>query len=332
MREIARMSGGERADIFTAAARRINLPEAIIEKDFWVCYTLDALFHRFAFRDGIVFKGGTSLSKGFNLIQRFSEDVDLILDWRLLGYSASEPWEDRSNTKQERFKLETMSRANKFLAEEFVPALREAVSPDLKASPVIYLGEDAETVMFEYPRLFSSTATLDAIRLEVGPLAAWSPSLFVSIVPYVAECFPRVFESPATTVRVADPARTFWEKATILHQEANRPADKPMPRRYARHYYDMYRLCNSEVLGSALDQIDLLERVVRFKEKFYRTPWARLSEAKVGTLRLRPQESRLGELESDYKSMRDMLFGDVPGFEEILSQIASLEGEINHLA
>ncbi len=193
----------------------------------------------------------------------------------------------------------------------------------------VYPGDDEETVLFEYPRTFSSTATIDAIRLEVGPLAAWTPSSPVSITPYAAEQFPRVFGRPSTVVSTADPARTFWEKATILHQEANRPADKRMPRRYARHYYDLYRLGHSPVLEEALQSPGLLARVVAFKEKFYRTPWARLSEAKPGTLRLSPQPERLGELKADYDAMRDMLFGDIPAFEDIVRYMGELESKIN---
>lgn len=98
MDRIARASTGERRLVFEAAAQRMALAPAVVEKDFWVCYTLDHLFHRSGFAESMVFKGGTSLSKAFGLIERFSEDIDLILDWRLLGYGEDEPWEPRSNS------------------------------------------------------------------------------------------------------------------------------------------------------------------------------------------------------------------------------------------
>ena len=91
MDRIARASTGERRLVFEAAAQRMALAPAVVEKDFWVCYTLDHLFHRSGFAESMVFKGGTSLSKAFGLIERFSEDIDLILDWRLLGYGEDEP-------------------------------------------------------------------------------------------------------------------------------------------------------------------------------------------------------------------------------------------------
>ena len=93
MDRIARASTDERRLVFEAAAQRMALAPAVVEKDFWVCYTLDHLFHRSGFAESMVFKGGTSLSKAFGLIERFSEDIDLILDWRLLGYGENEPWE-----------------------------------------------------------------------------------------------------------------------------------------------------------------------------------------------------------------------------------------------
>lgn len=296
MDRIAKASANERRLIFEAEAQRMALAPAIVEKDFWVCYTLDHLFHKSEFAGSMVFKGGTSLSKAFGLIDRFSEDIDLILDWRLLGYAINEPWEERSNSKQEKFKAETIERTNAFLAESFAPKLRNSLSESLGTRASIRVGAEEETVYFDYPRSFESIGLLDTIKLEIGPMAAWSPSKKVSISPYVANVLPFGAEL-CTLVQTACPERTFWEKATILHQEANRPETKTMPRRYSRHYYDMYRLGHSFVLDSALAQPNLLAEVVRFKEKFYRTPWAKLSDAKPGTLRLVPPKSKHSELE-----------------------------------
>ena len=99
MYKVANFSADERHDIFQNTAARKGMNAAIIEKDFWVCLVLDYLFHKCKWKDGFAFKGGTSLSKAYRLIERFSEDIDLILDWRILGYGIREPWEERSNTK-----------------------------------------------------------------------------------------------------------------------------------------------------------------------------------------------------------------------------------------
>lgn len=328
MDRIARASADERRLVFEATAQRMALAPAIVEKDFWVCYTLDHLFHKSGFGGSMVFKGGTSLSKAFGLIERFSEDIDLILDWRVLGYSAGEPWEPRSNSAQERFKTDSIERTNTFLADVFAPKLKDSLSESLGSEASVRCGDEEETVYFDYPRSYESAGTLDVIKLEIGPMAAWSPSEDAAIVPYAADVVPFGAEL-STTVRTASAERTFWEKATILHQEANRPDGKAMPRRYSRHYYDMYRLGHSSVLGRAIAQPDLLERVVKFKEKFYRTPWAKLADAKPGTLRLLPPEDRLAELASDYASMRPMLFGGYPSIEEVVTYMAELEEIIN---
>ena len=106
MRKIACLPDDDRRELFRNTADKMGLNDAIVEKDFWVCFILDYLFHCCPWKDSITFKGGTSLSKAFNLISRFSEDIDLILDWRVLGYGKQEPWEKRSNTKQDAFNIE----------------------------------------------------------------------------------------------------------------------------------------------------------------------------------------------------------------------------------
>ena len=117
MREFAKLAQQERVDALVIAAREKGMHPAIVEKDFWVCWTLDYLFSESIFKDSFAFKGGTSLSKGFDLIERFSEDIDLIFDWKLLGYEEQEPWEKRSNTKQDVFVRQINERAAVFLCE-----------------------------------------------------------------------------------------------------------------------------------------------------------------------------------------------------------------------
>ena len=332
MDRIARADAAERRLVFEAAAVRLGTTPAVVEKDFWVCYALEHMFHRCPLSEALTFKGGTSLSKAFHLIQRFSEDVDLILDWRALGYGRDEPWEPRSNSAQERFKADAARRTAEYLKNTFAPALASTLGESLGREVSVRAGEEAETVWFDYPRTYESPATLDSIKLEIGPLAAWSPSEEATIAPYAASVMPDDPGALSTTVRTVSPQRTFWEKATIVHQEAMRPEGKRMPRRYSRHYYDLYRLGNSPVLERALEDTALLARVVEFKEKFYRTPWARLSEACPGSLRLVPPEFRVGELEADYRSMAPMLFGEYPTFEEIVRYMGDLEERINALS
>lgn len=124
MNKIAKLADKDREALFRNTARKIGMNDAIIEKDFWVCWTLDYLFHKCKWKDVLAFKGGTSLSKGYNLIKRFSEDIDLILDWRILGYAINEPWKERSNSKQDLFNKEANKRAELFLGGEFLEQIQ----------------------------------------------------------------------------------------------------------------------------------------------------------------------------------------------------------------
>lgn len=332
MKKVAQLSEIERQELFRNTADKIGLNDAIVEKDFWVCFMLDYLFHRCPWKNNFAFKGGTSLSKAFNLISRFSEDIDLILDWRVLGYSKEEPWEKRSKTKQEMFNKEANKRAEIFLAEQFCPTIIEELSKEIGYKVNIFIDEnDKQTVIFAYPHMFTNSATLQVIRLEIGALAAWTPVTKALIKPYAAFYYPNVFEKKDTEVLTVTPERTFWEKATILHHEANRPKDSVMPQRYSRHYYDLYRMSKTSVKKSAFEQIDLLKKVVDFKMKFYPRTWAKYQEAVPGSFKLVPPDFRLQSLVDDYDAMKDMLYGDVPSFKRIMDEINNLEKEINEL-
>ena len=108
MFEYKKMSKNELEQVIKNASLKIGVNEVILEKDYWVCFVLNYLFSKCKWKEAFTFKGGTSLSKCFNLIHRFSEDIDLILDWRVIGYSFDEPWQERSNTKQDKFNKETI--------------------------------------------------------------------------------------------------------------------------------------------------------------------------------------------------------------------------------
>ena len=227
MRSFARRSEQERRELFRATAQALQVHEAIIEKDFWVCWVLDYLFQSSPWKDRMAFKGGTSLSKAYHAIERFSEDIDLILDWRMLGYSADEPWQERSATRQNEFNKEANQKCAAFLTSAFVPAL----SQSLKELAAAEIGIEAkqQDVLIQYPHSFSLSAILPQIKLEIGPLAAWTPNEEKEIRPYAAEKFPHLFSQSSTVVSTVVAERTFWEKATILHQEAHRPPASRLP-------------------------------------------------------------------------------------------------------
>ena len=332
MYDIAKLDYHEREILFRNTASQKGLPEAIIEKDFWVCLVLDYLFHKSEWQNCLAFKGGTSLSKAYDLIQRFSEDIDLILDWRVLGYSYNEPWEQRSKTQQLKFNEDSVARLFSFLRDDFLPKFKKDMTTLLGTEANIYINDDdAGTVNFAYPSSFDDPDILRVIRLEIGALAAWTPTHSVMIRPYAAYYYPQVFKTSETEVLTTTAARTFWEKATILHQEAFRPEGSLIPDRYSRHYYDLYQMALTNVKNEALSQPELLVKVAEFKNKFYPRGWAKYDAARIGSLRLIPAKHSIDRIASDYSKMQSMIYGDVPKFDELLASIEKLEKEINSI-
>ncbi len=330
MDNIAAGSASDRRDLFQESASRLGMNPAIVEKDFWVCWILKLLFAEPALKNQMVFKGGTSLSKVFGFIDRFSEDIDLVLDWRLLGYDqagANDPFHATSSkSKQSRYNLEMNAKAVAYIRETLLSQLNSLFAPI--SGVVAKIDEvDPHAVNVFYPAAFAAEYIRPAVRLEIGPLASWVPSSPHSIKAYAAQAFPEAFSNPDFEVIAIDAERTFWEKATILHQEAHRPGTIPV--RYSRHYYDLYKLSESPIRSSALSNLSLLKSVVEFKERFYYSSWARYDLAVPGSFRLGAPDSQLPALERDYRAMRDMFFREPPLFEAILAGLAALEVEIN---
>ena len=333
MRNVARLSRRELEELFTLTADKMKLSPAIVEKDFWVCWMLDYLFGRSPWTRQLAFKGGTSLSKAYGIIKRFSEDIDLIQDWRLLGYGVREPWEERSNTQQDKFNVEANARSAAFLKDVFVPRVKGDLEKELGCELDLAMDEqDPNTVVFRYPCAFRDESILREIRLESGALAAWTPAANHPVRPYAADWYPRLFKCPETQVYTVEPERTFWEKVTILHREAMRTPERgPMQPRYSRHYYDIWCMVKEGTKDAALRNPDLLDEVVAFKRKFYRCTWARYEQATRGEIRLMPPERSMKTLADDYRHMQNMIFGEKPPFDEIISSIQALESEIHSL-
>ena len=330
MNRIAALPASQRNELFSLTAERRGLGSiAVVEKDFWVCWTLKRLFEHPELSKQFIFKGGTSLAKVFGLIQRFSEDIDLVLDWRMV--TDDDPMAARSNTRQGKLNDQLNESATAYIAGDLFSLLKNALGDHCAIEVNTEERDSGHIVRVRYPETSSGGDLLPYIQLEIGPLASWLPHSQHTIRAYVAEEFPNQFDDPDCPVRAIDAVRTFWEKATILHHEANRPEDSTVPVRYSRHYYDLYLMSQSKVKDSALLDQGLLRSVVTFKKKFYPRGWARYDEAKPGTFKLIPPEWIQKTMRRDYESMREMIFGERPSFDEILVGLSGLEEEINAL-
>lgn len=327
MHNLVNLPKNELAIIIGKTSEAKNLSPAIIEKDLLVCVILNYLFTECPWKDNLAFKGGTSLSKAFDLIERFSEDIDLILDWRVIGYGMKEPLAERSNTKQDKINKEFDAKTEGFLKSTFIPKLKEDLAKLITRD--LDISYKNEAIIIGYGNDYEDKSILHVIRLEIGARAAWTPTEVVIIKPYIAEVYPAQFGDASVSVRATTPERTFWEKATILHHEANRPDDLPVPPRISRHYYDIYRMTKLGVLDRALAQSDLLEQVADFKAKFYPRKWARYDLARLGTLRLVPSEIHRKALRRDYAKMAGMIYGERPDFDDLMTEIAKIEAKIN---
>ena len=340
MDRIAQAASADRAELFENSAEclRPQRSPAIVEKDFWVCWTLRRIYDVLRFRPQLIFKGGTSLSKAYNVIERFSEDVDLSLSRRDLGFADDRDPEQAGITRKEsRRRIDALVAAcEQAICQRLVPELRADFTSVLSATgwDVELDPQDAQTVIFTYPRSeFSGGIPAflrPAIRLELGARSDDWPAEQRDIRPYAAEAFPDAFtEAASCRVRVLDARRTFWEKATLLHAEFHRQADRGSAEGYTRHYYDLYRLSQVEIGRQALERTELLERVVVHKRLFFASAWAHYESAVPGSFRLVPPEERMGPLRADYARMREMIFGSAPPWEEIVRGLQELEDRIN---
>ncbi|MDQ2891175.1 MAG: nucleotidyl transferase AbiEii/AbiGii toxin family protein [Gemmatimonadota bacterium] len=343
----------DRADVFlTSAAQRGIERASIIEKDFWVCWTLTRIFSDIALGRAdpddaagapIVFKGGTSLSKAYAAIERFSEDIDLTVNRQLLGFSGqqSDPAAQPSHGKATAL-LKAISEAGRnYVSGPFLDALRQSIATALTEDAAWSIEPDPEdraTLVFHYPRALPpeeyDSYVAPAVRLECGARGDVWPSVAKTIRSYVAEDFPELFNEADVVVDVLDAERTFWEKATLLHEIAHRadtdPPVLPAPR-LSRHYYDLARLADQPIGVGALTRVDLLSAVAAHKAAFFPRKAAHFELATPGTLRLLPSSDAMEQLRTDYAAMRPMFFADPPSFEFVTDRLRRLESSINAL-
>ena len=323
----------ERRLYIEQAALRRNVSPVILEKDFWVCWLLGILFES-EFANSLVFKGGTSLSKVFGVIERFSEDIDLSLSPAFLNLPEAGTSRNQAN--------KWMTRAEAACAQ----AVKTQIAPVLEAAGKAMLGKrkggwfefltdphtNSPVLLFHYPS--SQPAGFDylrrSVKLEFGSLTDQQPVGRHPLRPWVAEVLPNAFLDWRCEVVALEVERSFWEKATILHTEYHRPAEKPTPDRFSRHYADTAALAKHPTASKAVDQHDLRNRVVAWKGQFFGSSWASYDLAKPGTFRLVPPTARLSVLRRDYQSMRDMYLSEPASFEQILATLAELERRINH--
>ncbi|NBS51953.1 MAG: nucleotidyl transferase AbiEii/AbiGii toxin family protein [Spartobacteria bacterium] len=339
MNLIATLSADERLTYFEEGAWRLGVVAPIVEKDFWVCWLLGLIFGAPELGGNAVFKGGTSLSKVFGVINRFSEDVDLGLSPESLGHPESEIDEAPTKTARAKRAATLLATCAHKVETEFLPVLEKLISGQLGGKTgghpwLRYELEEAShspVIHFDYPTTLPNPLPYirTAVKIEFGSLTDQRPTGTHRIVPLVAEVAPEAFADFKAEVVALEVERTFWEKATILHAEFHRPADKAQPPRYARHFSDFVALWRHPSGRTAAERLDLLERVRLHKSRYFASSWAHYESAVPGTLRLLPPEFRMAELRRDYLAMRPMFLAEPISFDEMMSVLTEAEETLN---
>jgi hypothetical protein len=336
--DVARLAPQDRSDLFRAAAEAKGVTVQIIEKDFWVCWVLRQLYTLDDLPAELLFKGGTSLSKVFGVIERMSEDIDLVIDREDLGFTGDrDPTAAGITGKERERRIDALkAAAAAFVDGCLVDALRARFDAVLGSSDSWSLRADITNadnapILFAYPSMEPPSAYLRSmVQLELGARGETWPATEGKIMPYAAELFPAPFREPSASVRAIAAERTFWEKATILHALAHQDAEKAKRAKPARHYYDVYRLWEHGLGRTAVHDHKLLADVVRHKTTFYRDPKAKYELAVPGSLRLVPSDAVLTAIRPEYAAMaEEMIFGEAPTLDEVLRVLKDVETAIN---
>jgi hypothetical protein len=330
MDAIARGRAEDRAALFRETAARLGVSPTIAEKDFWVCWTLKRLY-TIEGLPRLLFKGGTSLSKCFRIIRRFSEDIDIGIERGCLGLDADEvPADGMGSSRLKKARKRLRERTREYIAEEFLELVRGGFADALGANCGLILSdsETEPTLLFEYPRALGGDAygtgryIAPVVRLELGARSDHDPVERVEIVPYAAEQFPQMFEDVACTVVAQARQRTLLEKALILHTDR---AKGRVSQRSSRHAYDLAMLHRSGAVE--LVTPELFRQVATHKRVFGED--AEAGKAVDSGLFMVPTEDLRVELARDYQAMGEMFFEDPLPFGKILADLQELEAAIN---
>lgn len=324
----------QRLTIEQTAARNGWTPSSV-EKDFWVCWVLQQLFSMQGLAPHLTFKGGTSLSKAWGLIDRFSEDIDLTMGRDALGFGGINSPEQAPSAKQRSKRLKALKAAcSVYVRDTLLPQLREKFTSRLGGAGWTLQTDpddpDGQTLLFAYPSHFQQQSgyVWPVVKMEFGARSDPWPASERTVRPVIADYFPHAVEGADTIVHALAPERTFWEKAMLLHEETYRPADKVRRPRMARHYYDLYRLIEHGVGQRAANDKDLFDRVAAHREVFFPQTWVDYTALKAGILRLLPLPEQEPSWRADYAAMLEEMFSTTPPeFDVVLATIRVFEAK-----
>ncbi|MDA0176824.1 nucleotidyl transferase AbiEii/AbiGii toxin family protein [Mesoflavibacter profundi] len=329
--EFYKLKEAEKVEVFTAVAQQKGLPVYAVEKDWWVVQTLDIIFSQLEVAEHLLFKGGTSLSKAWHLIQRFSEDIDLALNREYLGFDGG--LISKSQVKKLREK------SFEFVTTTFYEALQKAFA-EKGYTDVTFdfenLGDgdqDPVSILIYYPAVTEhSEYVLPRVKVELGSRSLKDPFTNCDIISFVGEQFPKQqFADTAINLPCVNPERTYLEKLFLLHEEFKKPNDKIRVERLSRHLYDISKIYNSEHKDKAYDQ-ELIVSIIEHRERFNGMRGVDYATLYPPNLNPIPPDDFIKAWEDDYKTMQtNMIPEDSPSFTDLLETVKKATQEYNAL-
>jgi len=327
------LSDEQKLQVLEQVENAIGLPAFVVEKDWWVCVILKAVFQS-KYADSIIFKGGTSLGKAYNLIDRFSEDIDLIIDRHLLGF-------DQLESKSQIKKLRKASGGfiiNEF-REELITQL-DQLGIDRRLYEIRYNDHiddtsDPNTLEIHYQTVvpMDNIYIQQRVLLEMGARSLTEPFETKSVISFLDHHYSDLdFTEPSFDVHVVIPTRTFIEKVLLLHEEFSKPVDKIRTDRLTRHLYDLDRIMNAEYGEMAIADDELFNTIVQHRKTVTPLRGMDYSNHVKGKLSITPPDAIMEKWGADYKTMQEnMIIGKSLKWEELLDRIREIEGKLNKL-
>ncbi len=329
----------ERIAMIQAVSQAKQIDEASAEKDWWVTAILYVMFHT-SISEYLLFKGGTSLSKGWNIINRFSEDIDLALsrDYFLtvkkLSCATCTSNTQIHNLREKgqdfllrEFKLELDNKL-KTLGLDVTVVGDNEVSDENGEPRKVPHDKDPSVLYIQYPSLYNSQASyaVPTIKIEISVLSMSEPFEMRRISSLVEQVFAGedVDSDFVQTIRTVSPARTFLEKAFLLCEEYQK--DKPRTYRMTRHFYDLEKLMHTSYAEMALKDVTLYHEIVEHRRKFYHVGYVDYDKELPANIQIVPDEELMPAYEADYNEMKEsFIYGQPLDFAELMEQMKQLQ-------
>ncbi len=314
--------------IYRGVSQEIDLPPAAIEKDWWVVQTLRIVFGM-EVAPHLVFKGGTSLSKAWGLIERFSEDIDLALSREFLGFSG-----DISRTQVTKLRDASFD----YISGVFLTGLRKDFiqngfdEVEIDLIEVKTRDQDPVQIAIKYPAVTEKNEyILPQVVLEIGSRAMRDPYSERNFCSYVgAQYKGRDFADSEITIPCVNPERTFLEKLFLLHEEFQRPEEKIRVERLSRHFYDIEKIAQTPYAQKAIKDHVLYQEIINHRNKFSKLGGVDYKLHIPPNLNPIPPDKYIGEWEKDYKKMQaEMIYSESLPFPKLMSNIQSLVDQMN---